>query len=119
MANGEGLNGSLWKIMAAVGGGLCTIALAFAVTTAKNAQIALEVAAQHGEEIQMIRGELSSLRIEMASRTADRYTARDAERDDQLRIKDQVQFFQLIEARISALERELQKEIERHDDEHR
>jgi hypothetical protein len=82
--NGNGTkngNAAGWKVLATIGGGLCSIALAFAVNTAKDAQIAIDIAAQHGAELNVIRGELASLRQEVVSRTHDRYTSRDAERD--------------------------------------
>ena len=63
------------------GGGLVTMVLAFAVNVGKDAQIALDVAQQHGEEILIMNRKLSNLEEELSDRTRDRYTSKDAERD--------------------------------------
>jgi hypothetical protein len=46
--------------------------------TKKEAHTALEVAAQHGEEFNYIRGELSAIRDLVASTTADRFSGQEA-----------------------------------------
>lgn len=77
---------------------LLTLMLNLLVGVSRDAQIALDVAAQHGQEINIVRAELSSLRTEMSERTADRYRAQDAERD-----------LRYLERRIEALEKDKDK----------
>ena len=84
MANGDGngKNGSQWVSRWIVGGGgLLAVVLAFAVNVAKDAQIALDVAAQHGQEILILHSEVQALEEEVRDRTRNRYTSKDAERD--------------------------------------
>ena len=66
------------KILSLIAGtGLLGVLAAGAVNIARDAQIAISVAEQHGQELLMIRGEISSLRLEMVERTQDRFTAQD------------------------------------------
>lgn len=67
-------------ISAIVGTGVISVLVAGAMSVSQNAQIAIRVAEQHGEELLMIRGELTSIREEMTNRTEDRYTGRDGAR---------------------------------------
>ena len=69
-----------WKMAGGVGG-IASVVLAFSLNTAKDAQIALSVADQHGQEILMLQQSIDNLRNEMRSRTQERYTSRDADRD--------------------------------------
>ncbi len=69
------------KWFAGIASAAATIILTFSINIAKDTEIALEVAKQHGEELLMIRGEISSLRAEMARRTQKRYTSEDAVKD--------------------------------------
>jgi len=61
-------------------GGLALLT-AFLLTISNNASIALDVARQHGEELNEIRILQQAFRTELMDRTADRYTAIDAARD--------------------------------------
>jgi hypothetical protein len=47
------------------------------MNTANDASIAVQVAAQHGEELLLIKGEIAALRIEMIERTKERFTSTD------------------------------------------
>lgn len=81
MANGNGSQGALWKWLAGISTGGASLMLAFAVNVAKDAQIALDVAKQHGEELLMIRGEIQHMQSELMDRTQKRYTSDDAAKD--------------------------------------
>jgi hypothetical protein len=88
--NGNG-NGSAEKWIGrwVLGGGtFITIALGFGITVAKDAQIALEVAKQHGEEILQIEGRILQLEKVIYDRTRLRYTSEQAERDHTYIIRD-------------------------------
>lgn len=61
-----------------IGTGLLGVIAAGMLAVANDARIAISVAEQHGEELLLIRGELSAIRNEMLQRTEDRYTSRDA-----------------------------------------
>ena len=89
-----------WKWVTSIAGVLVAGALAFAVNVSKDATIALELNQQHGEQLLLVRGELSSLREEIKTLTKDRYTTGEATRD-----------LVYIERRLSALE----EQIEKHD----
>ncbi len=75
--------------------GLATTAL---YNIDRNARIAIDVAAQHGDEMNMIRGEISALRQEIYQRTDDRYKGKDAER-----------YQQYIERRLEQVEEKLDR----------
>lgn len=60
-----------------VGSGLLGLLAVGMATVANNAQIAINVAEQHGQELLLLRGELVALRLEMVERTQDRFTASD------------------------------------------
>jgi hypothetical protein len=85
MGNGNGddfANGNKWMLRWLMGGGsLVAVVLGFSLTTAKDAQIAIQVAAQHGEEMLLLRQEINILQSEIRDRTQMRYTSKDAERD--------------------------------------
>ena len=77
-------NGTVWVIGTISGSAILALAtLMFNLfnSVARDAQISLDVAAQHGDEINQIRGEISALRNEVLGRTGNRYTAIDAQRD--------------------------------------
>lgn len=89
-----------YKATLVLGGGtllaLTTLLINLFVTVSKDAQIAIEVAKQHGDELLMIRGEIASLRQTITDRTNDRYTSKQAERD-----------MQYIERRLTEFEKQL------------
>ena len=78
--------------------GIVGLIVAGAVDVSKDARIALDVAAQHGEELLMIRGELAQLRQDMLDRTVSRYTA-----------EEQEQFSRYLESRLDAIEKQLDR----------
>lgn len=83
-------------ILAASGGSvlaLLTLVLNLFVNVQKDAQIALDVAKQHGQELLEIRAEISLLRSDLRENTRDRYHREEAERD-----------MAFLERRIEALE---------------
>jgi len=101
MANDEKMQSKIdWKI-AGGAGGLASVILAFSINTAKDAQIALGVTEQHGQELLMMNQSIVSLRNEMRSRTSERYTAKDADRD-----------FKYIEARLLRCEKFIDQETD-------
>lgn len=82
MANGLNGNGTLGAktiIGFLVGSGMLGVLAAGMLAVANDARIAISVAEQHGKELLLVRGELVALRQELASRTQDRYTAKDHE----------------------------------------
>ena len=74
---------------------LFTLLINLFVNVSKDAQIAIDVAAQHGQELLEIRAEMALLRADLRTQTADRYYRHDAERD-----------LGHLEKRIEILERE-------------
>ena len=98
MANGNTINSSLWKWIAGLSTSVIGLILAFAVSVAKDAQISIEVAKQHGQELLLIRGEIEGLRKEITARTHSRYTSEDAARD-----------FRLVEFRFERNEQNIQQ----------
>ena len=79
--------------------GIFGVLLVGMLSVASDARIAIEVAKQHGEELLMIRGELSAIRTEMIDRTALRYTSRDADQHE----KYMDRRFEAMESRIEDL----------------
>ena len=73
------------KVLSGVSiGALVALGLLFvnlAVGVSKDAQIAISVAEQHGQELLAIRSEIMLIRDDLRDRTNDRYHARDAARD--------------------------------------
>jgi hypothetical protein len=103
MANGNGNgngNGTPFKnvIIVLVSTGILGVLSSGMLAIANDARIAIRVAEQHGEELLLIRGELTSLRVEMLERTKARYTAIDAERHERYVLQ-----------RIEALEKQLER----------
>ena len=78
--------------------GLLGLLVAGAVDVSKDARIALDVAAQHGEELLMIRGEIAQLRKDMLDSTLSRYTA-----------EEQEQYAKYLESRLTAIEKQLDR----------
>jgi len=67
------------KVLASLAGtGVLGVIAAGMLAVANDARIAINIAEQHGEEILMLRGELTAVRVEMLQRTENRYTAKDA-----------------------------------------
>ena len=96
MANGDH-HGS--KIAALIAGtGVLGVIAAGAMSVASDAAIAIKVAEQHGEELLLIRGEMTAIRQELNSRTQDRYTGKDGAR-----------FEQYVNSRLDALEKQLDR----------
>ena len=77
MANGDTVSTQKW-MATIIGTGILGVIAAGMMAVANDARIAINVAEQHGEELLLIRGELSAVRKEMMDRTAMRYTSRDA-----------------------------------------
>ena len=76
MANGE--SDFSKKVLASLAGtGVLGVVATGMLSISQSASIALDVAEQHGQEILLIRGEMSSIRTEMLSRTEDRFTSND------------------------------------------
>lgn len=65
-------------IVTLMGTGILGVIAAGMLAVANDARIAIGVAEQHGQELLMIRGELTALRAELLERTENRYTTRDA-----------------------------------------
>jgi hypothetical protein len=63
------------------GGSLMAVAVGFWITVSKDAQIAIDIAAQHGKELQMVNARILHLEQELRDRTQLRYTSADAEKD--------------------------------------
>ena len=82
------------------GTGIIGVFAAGMLSIASDAKIAIKVAEQHGEELLMIRGELTAIRQEMIERTELRYTSRDAEASE----KYIERRFDVIEAALEKLE---------------
>lgn len=61
--------------------GLMSLMINLFIGVSKDAQIALEVAKQHGQEILEVRAELTLIRADLRESSRDRYYRRDAERD--------------------------------------
>lgn len=77
MANGDHSFSN--KVLASLAGtGVLGVVAAGMLAVANDARIAIDVAEQHGQELLLIRGELSAVRSEMLNRTTMRYTSRDA-----------------------------------------
>lgn len=102
MADRSG-NGTLWKLAAGLAGGIGSIFFAFAVNLSKDAQIALDVAKQHGEELLLLNSEIKALRIEISQRTHMRYTSDDAQRD-----------MKYVERRLGQIEAEITSHMNEH-----
>jgi hypothetical protein len=81
-----------------VGSGLLGVLAVGWIAVAQQADIAISVAEQHGQELLLIRGELTALRTEMLQRTQDRFTAADG---------------RYLEQEIRRIEEELDEIIER------
>ena len=87
MANGGGQLdptgvGQNWIARWVLGGGtFITIALGFGITVAKDAQIALEVAKQHGQELIQVETRILQLEKVIYDRTRLRYTSDQATTD--------------------------------------
>ena len=75
-----------------------TLMINLFIGVSKDAQIAIGVAAQHGDEINGLRTELQLVRETLREGTADRYRAAEAARDQAY-----------LEKRIEMLEKELAK----------
>jgi len=58
-----------------------TVVLAFNINVAKDAQIAIEVAKQHGQELLILHAKVQTLEDDVKARTQNRYTSKDASRD--------------------------------------
>ena len=91
MANGNGNgngNGSSHAVRTVfvVGGTSLVAALTLVVNlfigVSKDAQIAISVAEQHGQELLEVRAQLHQMREEMRESTRDRYYRREADRDN-------------------------------------
>jgi hypothetical protein len=106
MANGNG-HSDAWKWLTG-GGSVLAVVMGFSLTTAKDAKIALEVAAQHGQEMLEIRAEIKGIRDELFARTRERYTASDADKD-----------MKAIFYRIGEVEKDLEKATQFISDHHR
>lgn len=78
------------------GTSLFGIMVAFILNINASASIALDVAAQHGKEINQLRIVQEAIRLEMHDRTRDRYTNTDAGRD-----------LDFIERRLEEIERKI------------
>ena len=63
------------------GSGALALLGALLVNISNDANIALEVAKQHGDELNQLRISMAAMRIAIDSRTKDRYTSQDAARD--------------------------------------
>jgi hypothetical protein len=102
MANGNGsANGLITsqKVLASLAGtGVLGVVAAGMLAVANDARIAISVAEQHGQELLLVRGEISSIRVEMVERTAVRYTSRDAAAHEKY-----------VERRFNELEKKLDK----------
>jgi hypothetical protein len=94
----NGINNTKLVTSLIVGTGLIGVLVAGAMSVASDAAIAIKVAEQHGEELLMVRGELSSMRHEMNSRTQDRYTGKDGAR-----------FEMYVNKRLDSLEKQLDR----------
>jgi hypothetical protein len=94
----NGINNAKLVTSLIVGTGVVGVLVAGAMSVASDAAIAIKVAEQHGEELLMIRGELSSMRQEMNARTQDRYTGKDGAR-----------FEQYVNKRLDSLEKQLDR----------
>ena len=85
------------KVIASLAGtGIIGVIAAGMLAVANDARIAISVAEQHGEEILMMRGELSAIRVEMLNRTQDRFT-----------LRDQLQHEKYMESRLDEIEKKL------------
>lgn len=73
------------KYLAGLSGGgilaLLTVALNMFVSVQKDAEIALDVARQHGQELLEIRAEIAAIRTTIERKTVDRYYRQEAERE--------------------------------------
>ena len=85
------------KVLASLAGtGVLGVIAAGMLAVANDARIAINVAEQHGEEILMMRGELTAIRVEMLNRTQDRFT-----------LRDQIQHEKYVESRLDEIEKKL------------
>lgn len=57
--------------------GVLGVMAAGMLSVASDARIAIQIAEQHGQELLMVRGEISSLRQEIVTRTQNRFTRQD------------------------------------------
>ena len=69
-----------WKLAGSFGG-IASVVLAFGITVAKDAQIALNVSEQHGAELLMIRQAIAELREDVANQTRNHYSVESAARE--------------------------------------
>jgi hypothetical protein len=76
-----------------------SILVGFMLTVSNNANIAISVAEQHGNELNNVRADIAALRVEISNRTQDRYTAIDAERD-----------LRFVERRLKEIEEKMDRE---------
>jgi hypothetical protein len=85
MANGNGSGSGhveKWVGRWVLGGGsFLAVVLGFGITVAKDAQIALEVAKQHGEELIQVESRILQLEKVIYDRTRLRYTSDQATAD--------------------------------------
>ena len=77
--------------------GLLGVLAAGYMSIANDARIAINVAEQHGQEILEIRGEITSLRMEVLARTRERYTQ-----------SDHAAYDRYIEQRLGEIEKDLE-----------
>jgi len=85
--------------------GILGLLIAGAVDVRQTAMTSLRVAEQHGQEMLMIRGEITQLRKDMLDRTVSRYTA-----------EEQEQYSRYLDSRLEQIHEELerlQKQIDR------
>jgi type II secretory pathway component PulJ len=68
-------------IILTIGGSAFALLAALMLNVYKDAQIALDVVRQHGQELLEIRTEITGLRNDLLERTRERYTEKDAEKD--------------------------------------
>ncbi|UCE39332.1 MAG: hypothetical protein JSW00_08965 [Thermoplasmata archaeon] len=60
---------------------LMTLVLNMFVSVQKDAEIALDVARQHGQELLEVRASITQIREELSRKTVDRYYRQEAERE--------------------------------------
>lgn len=78
-----------------------------------NSQIAIDVAAQHGEEFNEIRADIAGLRNTIYERSADRYTATQARTDWIDHDRAAEARHEVLDKRLDALERAVDRLEER------
>lgn len=81
------------KLLAGIGGGglaaLMTVLLNLFIGVQQKAEVSLDVARQHGQEILEIRSELNTVRSLLERKTTDRYYRQEAEREHD-RLEDDI-----------------------------